>query len=172
MITAGSVAALQQKPIVYLLLLSFLGSIGKTIGAAILYFVSDKIEDVATSRLGKFVGITHEQLESIGRHFKGGWRDFLILFAIRSLPVIPSAPVSIVSGIIKINRHTFLTATFFGSIIRDGLFIYFGYSGLSSLNSVIHGVEQVESVVQIVLFLALGSIIALAYYHRYKKKKN
>ncbi|MEK9200809.1 MAG: VTT domain-containing protein, partial [Patescibacteria group bacterium] len=169
MITAGSIASLQGRTVAGLFVLSLLGAIGKTIGAVILYILADKGEDFVFKHFGKYLGFSHKDVESIGKHFNGGIKDDLILLGIRSLPVIPSAPVSLVCGVIKIKFRTFVTSTFLGTIIRDSLFLYFGYSGLASLNAVVHGVEAVESFMQIGIFLVLGILIGGAYYHRHKR---
>ena len=171
MITAGTVASLQQRPVHSLLILSLFGAVGKTLGGWLLYKFADKAEDIVTTKFGKFVGISHKEVESLGKYFNHGIRDDLILFLIRCLPVVPSAPLSLGCGIIKIKARTFLLSTFFGTIVRDGLFLYFGYVGVNSFNSVIGGLDTVESAVQIGLFFGLGLLIGWAYWKRHKRKK-
>jgi len=170
MITAGSVASLQGRLPVSLLVLSVVGAIGKTIGGWILYTLADKTEDILTTRFGRLIGISHKDIEGIGKYFNKGRRDDWVLFLIRCLPVVPSAPLSLGAGLIKIKLKTFILTTFFGTIIRDGLFLYFGYSGLQSFSSVVSGLDTIESAVQIGVFFVLGALISWAYWKRHRSK--
>lgn len=166
--TAGSIAQAQGKGVAFLFILAIIGSIGKTLGGYLMYFIADKAEDLVLGKFGKFFGITHKEIEGIGKHFNGGWRDDLILFLIRLAPVVPSAPVSLVCGLIKINPRTFLVSTFAGTIIRNLFFLYLGFAGLSSFDSATSGLESLESLVQTVIFVAGGLILLWLYYKRGK----
>jgi membrane protein DedA with SNARE-associated domain len=170
MITAGSVASLQGRSYLGLLPLSLLGAIGKSIGAIILYKLADKAEDIFSSKIGKFIGFSHKDIESLGKYFNKGRRDDIVLLLIRSLPVVPSAPLSLGAGVIKINFKTFVWTTFVGTIIRDASFLYFGYTGVASFNSIVSGLDVVETMVQISIFFALGLLLGWAYWKRRKNK--
>ena len=166
MTTAGTISAARGQPFAYLIFLAFIGSIGKTIGAWVLYYVTDKAEDFVLSRFGKFLGVTHKEIEGIGKRFGKGWKDDVTLFFIRTLPILPSAPISVVSGLIKLNPRTYIVSTFLGIWVRNLLFLYFGYSGAEVYKDVIQGFEGIQSVVQIIMFLVVGGIIAWAYWKR------
>lgn len=157
---AGSVASAQSLPILNLLWLILIGALGKTLGAYLLYVVTDKAEDVVFAKLGKYLGITHEDIEKLGDYFGKGKRNGLILFLMRALPIIPSAPISILCGFIKFNLKSFLTWTFFGSVVRNAFFIYLGYFGLASTDAIVAGFDTSESISQIVIagILAIGGI--------------
>lgn len=172
MTTAGSIAFSQGRALIYLLVLALIGSLGKTIGAWILYFIADKGEDVILTRFGKFIGINHTHVEQIGKKLGNGWRDYVVLTGLRALPVMPSAPISVVCGILKIDLKTYLISTFAGTTLRNLLFIYLGYSSLSTFENIVHGFEKTESLIQIVLLVGVAGIIAFAYYKRHKSKKH
>lgn len=169
MTSAGSIAQAQGQTVLFLLWIAFIGAIGKTLGAYVLYFIADKGEDVIIKKYGRFFGVSHREIESIGKHFKGGWRDDLVLAGLRALPVIPSAPISIVSGVIKVNQRTYITSTFIGTIIRNLLFLYFGYAGLASYESVVNGLESVESLLQVGMATVLAIVIIWIYWKRHKR---
>lgn len=171
MTSAGSIAAAQGWPMLSLLGISVIGAIGKTIGGILLYVIADRAEDVIVKKYGKFFGVTHREIENIGKHFKGHWRDDFMLFGIRALPIIPSAPVSIICGIIKVGWRTFILATFFGTIIRNLVFLYFGYAGLSSFEGIVNGLESVESIMQLLLAVVLGLVIIWIYWKRHKREE-
>ncbi len=170
MTSAGSIAEAQGKAVFFLLILAIIGSVGKTLGAWLLYYIADKGEDVLIKKYGRFFGVSHRELESIGKHFKGHWKDTFVLLGLRALPIVPSAPISIVCGAIKVSLRSYLFATFFGTIARNMIFLYFGFAGLSSYESVVNGLESVESVVQIFLAAFVGLFIVWMYWKRYKNQ--
>lgn len=171
MVLAGSLAHAQNHGVVYLFWLALFGAIGKTAGAYILYFVADKLEDVVIHKFGKYIGVTHKEIESIGSKLNGGWQDNVFLFVARALPIIPSAPVSLGCGLIKINKRTFLTSTFAGTYVRDLLYLYLGYLGLGNYKEIADGFEGIESIGKILLFISLVGIVVWAYLHRRKNSK-
>lgn len=171
MTTAGTIAAGRGMAFPFIILLAFLGSIGKTLGAWVLYVVTDKAEDVVTGRFGKFLGISHEDIEGIGKRFGKGWKDDVTLFFLRTLPILPSAPISVGAGLIKLNMRTYLVSTFLGICVRNLIFLYFGYSGIETYKHLIEGFEGIESVTQVIVFLVLGGIIAWAYWKRKSNSK-
>lgn len=169
MTSAGSIAAAQGKAVTFLLLLAVVGAIGKTLGSIVLYIIADKAEDTIVKKYGRFFGITHRELESIGKHFKGHWRDDFMLAGLRALPIIPSAPISIVCGIIKVPLRTYIVSTFTGTTIRNLLFLYFGYAGLGSYQTIVNGMESLESVVQVGMAAVIGLIIVWFYWKRHQR---
>lgn len=170
MAAAGSAAFAQNKGMAMLVWLAFLGSVGKTLGSWIIYFIADKMEDFFVGKFGRFFGVSHKEVEAIGKYFKGGWKDLLILFSLRALPIVPSAPVSVVGGIIKVPLQTYLTATLLGNFVRNFVYIYLGFAGVSTYESVLHGFQSSESIIQIVIFIVLVAVVGWVYSHRGKNK--
>lgn len=171
MAAVGSAAFAQGKTFLSLLMLAILGSLGKTIGAWVIYIIADKLEDVIVPKFGKFLGVSHQEIEGIGKHFNGGWKDDIILFVLRALPIVPSSPVSAVCGIIKINLRTYIVSTFLGNIPRNLIYIYLGYSGISAYESILSGLDNTESIMQVVIFLSLVGLVGWIYYQRHQKSK-
>ncbi len=165
---AGSMAAADAKTLLFLVWLSFIGNIGKTIGAMFYYFLGDKLEDVATKKIGKFFGVTHHQIERIGKKFTGHWRDGFILFGFRIVPFFPTTPISIVCGMIKMQKQTFILATFAGNFIKDFFYLLIGFTGIVAVRKFFHGVVGVKQYVDIAVFLGVVIFLYLLYYHRKK----
>lgn len=170
MTVTGSIAEAQGKPLMYLIILAILGACGKTLGALILYFLADKGEDFILSKFGRFLGVTNKEITAIGKHISGSWKDIFILTLVRSLPILPSAPISVVCGMLKVRKGIFAAATFFGTIIRDSVYLYVGYSGLQVLNSIVSGLNSVESLMQGLIVLVL--ILFFGYMYHKKSKGN
>ena len=155
------IAAYNQKfSVLYILLLTSIAVFGKTIGSLFLYFLADKTEDIIVGRFGKWFNISHRDVESIGQRFTGSWKDTIILIFLRAIPIIPTTPVSLVCGIIKLNIRTFVISAFIGSFIRIFLLLYFGVTAYRSLTT------GVEDAVKVLLIFIVVSIIGWFYYKR------
>lgn len=165
--TAGSITKAQNNPLSYILFIAILASVSKTFGGWLLYNLTDKIEDVFTSKFGKFIGITSNDVEKIGGYFNGGKKDWLVLFALRSIPIFPSSPISITAGLIKIRMKTFLITTFTGTIIRNLCYLYLGYAGLAASEEVMSGLDKSETVGKIIVVVMFMGIL----FWGYKKRK-
>ncbi|OGY09371.1 MAG: hypothetical protein A2700_01810 [Candidatus Blackburnbacteria bacterium RIFCSPHIGHO2_01_FULL_44_64] len=165
---AGATAALQRQPLITLFVLAGFGAIGKVIGAYFLYILSDKAEDLVVKRFGKFLRVSHKEIENIGRHFGFGRRDLFILTLLRALPIVSSTLVSVVSGAIKLNMRTYLIGTLIGTYFRDLTFLYFGYAGVGTFESITSGLEDLESKIQALAVIAILGILIWLFFKRKK----
>lgn len=170
MVLAGSLSEAQKQPLLFVLLLAAAGALAKTFGSWIYYVLSDKLEDVVIGKFGKFIGVTHKQIESIGAKLNGGWQDNVFLFLSRALPIIPSAPVSVACGIIKINMRTYLSSTFFGNFVRNLIYLYLGFAGVENYKQVVEQAEGAESIGKIILFVVVAGVVVYAYWKRSRVK--
>jgi membrane protein DedA with SNARE-associated domain len=168
MTLAGSIAQSQNSPILYLVVLAAIGSLGKTFGSYLLYLVSFKAEDIILRRFGKFFGIEQKNLESISKLVEGK-HTWIIIFLLRAIPVIPTSPVSIVSGIIKLPLKTYLVSTFAGNVIRNGMYLYVGYEGTQVTQGLMQNLESSESLVKL---LIIGAVVLVGSYFIYKFAAN
>jgi len=170
MTLAGSLAATQDRALWYLLILALIGAIAKTIASIVVYWISDKAEDIIVGRFGKYLGVTSKEIEKIGKQFDGKNRDVVILTLARAIPIVPTAPVSIACGIIKVNLKSYIIGTFLGTLIRNVLYLSLGYYSAESLAHINEGLMSMESVVQVLLVLVAGLILAFLFYRRGKEK--
>lgn len=170
MTLAGTIAHAQEKPALFLLLLAAIGATGKTIGSYLLYVLADKLEDAVLGKFGRFFGLSHAEVEKFGQHFKGNFKDEILIFLTRAIPIVPTAPVSILCGAIKIPLKSYLIAGFFGLLIRNLFYLYLGYVGLASYQSIIGQLDSVESVMTITLALATIGAFAAIWYAKNKDR--
>ncbi len=168
MTLGGSIALAQNRPFIFLFVLALIGAIGKTIGAYLLYIIADKLEDVVVGKFGRFFGISHKEIERLGKHFNGGLRDDIIIFLARAIPVVPTAPVSLLCGVIKVRMKTYLLASFLGTLPRNLFYLYLGYAGLASVETILEKFDSVETVVTILLVLIVGGGFAVIWYAKNK----
>ncbi len=171
MAAVGSAAFSQSKTLFSLLSLSVFGSLGKTLGAWVIYVIADKLEDVIVRKFGSFLGVSHQEVEGLGKRFTGGWKDGLVLLGLRAVPVVPSSPVSVLCGIIKVSLPVYLAATFLGNAVRNFIYVYLGYAGISAYQSFLGGLDNMESVVQAFIFLGLAVFVGWIYCQRRSKER-
>jgi membrane protein DedA with SNARE-associated domain len=167
-IATGSIAQVQDYTMLGLVVLALLAAVGKTVGACIVYFISDKVEDLLSGKIANFIGITHEQIETFGSRLGKGWRDWLILTTLRALPIVPSVLVSVGGGLLKVRFRLFLITTFIGSVIRGFIYIYLGYIGTDLISSFVKSTTTIESIIQILVVLIIIVIIGYMYLKRRK----
>lgn len=163
----GSIAQAQNKTLISLLVIAIIGAFARVIGAGVLYWAADKAEDIIVGKFGKFIGISHAEIEKLGSKFSGTTKDYITLTVLRSIPVMLSSPLSVVCGLIKMNFKVFVVGTFIGSIFRNLFFLYIGYAGLSATESFTAGFGTAENVMKILFVLGLIG----GYFYFYKKRE-
>lgn len=144
MTLAGSLARSQDQAATYLLWLALVGAVGKTFGSYLLFVVVNRSGELFLNKFGRFLGVSAKEVEQIGKHLNKGWRDDVVLIILRALPIMPTAPVSIVCGLININIVTYLRSTFIGTFIRNIFYLYLGYSSMGALESINEGLDGME----------------------------
>ena len=150
----------QKFSVLYILLLVSIATFGKTIGSFFLYFLADKTENFVIGRFGKWLNISHKSVENIGRHFTRSWKDIIVLIFLRAIPIIPTTPVSLVCGIIKLNIRTFIVSAFIGSFIRIFILLYLGVAAYRSL------ITNTDNAIEVLLVFIVVYLIGWFYYKR------
>lgn len=166
MTLAGSLAAAASKHWLYLVYLAVIGAVAKTLASYVVYYVSDKAEDIVLSKFGRFVGVSHKEVEKFGSQLSGGWTDNLVMLALRAVPIIPTAPVSIIAGLLKIDLVTFLWTTLLGYMVRNYFYLYLGATSIGALESLNEGLDSVENIGYLIIFLLLGALTLFFYKKR------
>lgn len=168
MATAGTIARAQGRTWLYLGLIALISAVSKTLGCIFFYFFADKAEDLISKKLGWFLGFSHKDIENIGRHFNGTRKDDVVLIFLRAFPIMPSTPISLVCGFIKLSFRTYVQSTLIGAFIRSSIFLYLGYSGLEIYRSLLEGIDSAQSLMNILIAVVLAGILGFLYYKRGK----
>ncbi len=166
MTLAGSITASQEFGVPYLFWICALATLSKTVGAWLFYVLGDKLEHLAVPKFGRYIGVTHKDIEHLRIRFKGTWKDELTLIILRLIPVMPSTPVSLVCGILKINLRTFFISTYLGFYVRNMIFMFLGYTGLAAAESLMTGLDLAETALKIGIVALGGGILAWLYWKR------
>lgn len=169
MTVAGTIASAQQASHLTIFLIALLAALAKTTASIVIYGISYKAENLFTGRFGKLLGLDQKEIEGWGKKLNQGTKDDWILASLRALPFVPTAPVSIVCGLLKINLRTFIISTFMGLIPRNLFYLYLGYYGNDSLMALGNGVDNLEKIGNLVIAGILGVAFAYILYRKYKK---
>ena len=166
LIPAGAAAHVQETGWWYLLILALFAATGRILASMLLYVIADKGEDWLFGKGRRIFGVTHKQLEGFGQRFSGSNRDWVVLFLLNAIPVLPTSLLSLACGFIKINFRLFVTATFLGSAINAVIYMSIGYAGIQAVEAFRH----VEAAFQIAVLVAIVVLaVWFIYYQRTKR---
>ncbi len=168
-VLAGSFAAVQMYSLQGLALLVFLASIGKTLGAFVVYTLTKHAQRQLIDTFGHYINITEKDVTRFGDRFTGGLKDYVSLAVLRSTPIIPSILLSFGSGVIKLPKRVFLVGTFIGTIVRDSFYLFVGYSGAAALKSFTEQTTHIESVVTFGALFVGGMLFIYFLFRRFKR---
>ncbi len=169
LVIAGSIAHSQGFSLLFILWLSVLSALSKTLGCWLLYYLGSFAENVLVHKWGSFFGIDAQKIETFGKRFQKKHSDIILLAFLRAIPILPSAPISIACGVIKLNMPVYLIATFIGSLPKVFLPLYAGFAGIKVFHSISDHIRGIGAYITIAIVLIL--IIYLIWrYWRVKKK--
>lgn len=167
LIPAGAAAHVQGVGWWYLIPLAFIGAAGRLVASLILYLAADKAEDWVLGKGRRFFGVSHKKLEAYGRRFNGTTRDYIVLFLLNAVPVIPTSLLSLTCGFIKVPMRLFVLATYFGSAVNAVFYMTLGYAGIQAASALRH-LQTASQITAVALAaLVLGWVL---YYWRKKKR--
>lgn len=171
MLITGTLAQVQGYTLPLLVGLALVAAVGKLAGSLVVYFIADKAEDVFAARFAKFVGVSHEELERFGARLGNGWKDYVLLTLLRTLPFVPSVVVSFGAGMLKVRLKLFIFATFIGSILRDFIFLYAGFVGLTYAEELMEQFSTLESIGQVAIVSTLALALFVFIFVRWRKRR-
>lgn len=149
------------------LAVSLVGALGKSIGASLFYFIADKGEDVIMGRFGKYLGVSHRQVEHIGKMISRRGSAEGVFFFLRAFPLMPSTPVSLFAGAVKIPFRVFFALTLVGFWIRDMILLWIGYSSPNAIGEITNTLDRLDSIVK----YSIVALACIAAYILYKKRR-
>ncbi len=155
MTTAAVLAQVQGYTWMHLGFLILLATAAKTLSTYCVYVIADKAEDVVIGRFGKYFGVSHGHIESLGKMLTKSWWDDVLLLIARSVPIIPTFPVSVGAGVIKYNVRSYVLMTFIGTFIRNIIYLWVAYFGWNGFQAIRRDLWEHP------LWLAIGVIVLL-----------
>jgi membrane protein DedA with SNARE-associated domain len=92
--------------------------LGSAFGSLPLYAAAYFGGKPAINKFQKFLRFKWEDVEKINARFKGTWYDDAIFLLLRCTPVLPSFPLDVAGGVLRMGFWPFFVLTAVGSIIR------------------------------------------------------
>lgn len=102
-------------------------SLGITLGSFFVYGIAYYAGKPILTKWGKWLGLSWEDVEKIQRRFSQTAFDEASLFAIRAIPIIPSAVISAFCGLIRFPIRSYVIYSVLGLIVRSMLLGFVGW---------------------------------------------
>jgi uncharacterized membrane protein YdjX (TVP38/TMEM64 family) len=151
LVPAGAGLNAQGGTIWYIGVLALCSGVGRVLGALVLYWLSSHLGRYMFARRERWLGLNQAGIDRF-RHRLGRGRAWWALFLMWAIPIFPGAPISLAGGFINLRLSTFISATFWGSIVNGCFYLYLGYAGLH----VASGSSGLTSIVNLLVFCLLG----------------
>lgn len=101
-----------------LLMVALPVGVGSAIGTLPLYFLTYFGGRPAINKFEEYLHFSWADVEKINTRFKGQWYDEIIFLFMRSVPILPSLPVTIVAGVLRFRFPTYLLLSMAGFTLR------------------------------------------------------
>lgn len=163
-------ASIYEAAIICLYTIVLAGALGSTIGAFFGYGIGYFGGRPLIKRFERFIGVSWSEIEKTKKRFEGGYKDDVILFISRAIPIIPLSPVSFFAGVSRLDVKRFAFWTFIGSIPRYfvlglvGWFVGVAYGELSQ------SIEFFESLISLSIIILIAIFILYRIRRRWKSK--
>ncbi len=102
-------------------------SIGVTIGAIPLYYISYHGGKKAIERYGRYFGISNDTIVALEKKYENSSMDEWAIVLLRMIPILPSVFVCVGAGLLRVPFKVYISATFFGTIVRAFLYGFVGW---------------------------------------------
>jgi len=135
-------------------------SLAATLGSLFVYGIAYFFGKVAIKKFGKFLDISWREVRKITKKFEKGYKDDLLIFGLRILPVMPLSPVSFACGVVRYDWKRFILLTLLGCIPRYLVLGFLGWKFGAEYQSIASKLSLAEN---IVLLAVLGVIGFLGY---------
>jgi len=93
-------------------------ALGTAVGSLLLYILAYLGGKPAIEKFGKYIKVSWKDVERVEKRFEGNWYDELIFLALRAAPFIPTPPLNIAAGLLRMNVFSYFILTTVGMIIR------------------------------------------------------
>lgn len=111
--------------------------LGSTIGTLLFYVLGYWGGKPAVKKWGAHLRFNWDDVEKVNSKFKGVWYDEIIFLIIRSIPVIPSFPLTLAAGFFRMRFWPYFVLTFVGLTIRMMLTLLIVGVGIGSMSELL-----------------------------------
>lgn len=93
-------------------------SIGTTLGSFLTYSLAYFGGKPAINKFSKYLHFSWKNVEKMESRFGGTWYDEIIFLCFRSVPFLPSLPLNIMAGILRMRLAPYIVLTLGGTLIK------------------------------------------------------
>ncbi len=111
--------------------------VGGALGVIPLYYLSYYGGKPAVDKFHRYLKFKWEDVERVGTYFQGRWYDEVIFLVLRAVPVLPSFPLTIAAGVLRMRFVPYIVLTVVGFIIRMMLTLLIVGVGVESLSQIV-----------------------------------
>ncbi len=154
-IMKGSMLSLDAIETLFLTV-SLPAALGVTLGSLLYYFISYKIGLPFVERAGKYLGVSVDDIHDVEEKVKNSRYDYLILFAARCIPVIPSIAINLFCGLIRYPLKNYIIITFLGALVQA---IILGIVGWQVGNVYLILVDEISFLNDIIALIIVATIV-------------
>lgn len=165
--SAGFLVDSQNKGILYLFIAALFGTLGKMLATMIYFWAGLKGEEFFDKKIVRVLGLKKLDVEKYGNFFEESKKGIILFMLMRIVPIFPSAPISLVAGMIQMETRKFVILSTIGIYIRNLLLLAFGYFSYENMDYVLGVITNLESKLGEVLILVV--MLGFAVY-AYKNK--
>jgi membrane protein DedA with SNARE-associated domain len=92
--------------------------LGTTLGSLVVYSAAYAGGKPSLDQLKKKFSVSTKQIERFETLFKNRWYDSLVFFFFRATPLIPTLPVTLIGGIVRMRPVSYSLLTLLGIMVR------------------------------------------------------
>lgn len=105
-------------------------ALGTVVGSYLLYGIAYYGGKPAIERFKKYLGFSWQDVEKLEARFKNNWYDETLFLLIRATPLVPTIPLNILAGLLRMNLVSYSLLTFLGTVLKVVIMVLvFGLGG-------------------------------------------
>ena len=166
---AGYVVQSQNLGIGQAIMFGFMGSLGSTLGAIIIYFLSLKVGRVVILKIGKYILINENKLQKSEIWFQKYGKVAVLLG--RLAPGIREL-ISVPAGLSKMNLIPFILFTFIGSFLWSLSLTMIGYYLGDAWDEFSQESSKAFHVISIIIIISITAILVYKLIKIKKRRRN
>jgi membrane protein DedA with SNARE-associated domain len=166
---AGYVVQSQNLGIGQAIMFGFMGSLGSTLGAIIIYFLSLKVGRVVILKIGKYILINETKLQKSEIWFQKYGKVAVLLG--RLAPGIREL-ISVPAGLSKMNLTPFILFTFIGSFLWSLSLTMIGYYLGDAWDEFSQESSKAFHVISIIIIISITAILVYKLIKIKKRRRN
>jgi membrane protein YqaA with SNARE-associated domain len=108
-------------------------AIGTTIGSLFTYGIAYAGGRPAIEKLKKYIRFSWQDVERFESQFTKNWYDEFLFLALRCIPLLPTIPINVLAGILRMSPAKYALLTVLGTTVRLSLMLIIFGIGIMSI---------------------------------------